>query len=169
MLNRPLSTAVLTVLFSLGIGHAQIPELNPSAEGEETATSLRLMFGLKRFTPRRWDGNVKVTPGRVLRVRGVHFEGRDEIKGPDAWWLTTRVTRYADSTTPRGYDPVHTAPFQMIPNGVVAAMEGTGSANVSVNTESGDFSFRLDELALGQPKILLATRQAPNESRRRSI
>ena len=153
MLNRPLSTAVLTVLFSLGIGHAQIPELNPSAEGEETATSLRLMFGLKRFTPRRWDGNVKVTPGRVLRVRGVHFEGRDEIKGPDAWWLTTRVTRYADSTTPRGYDPVHTAPFQMIPNGVVAAMEGTGSANVSVNTESGDFSFRLDELALGQPKI----------------
>ncbi len=153
VLNRSVSTVVFVLLFSLGAAHAQIPEVNPSAAEEETTTSLRLLFGLKRFTPRRWDGKISVTPGRVLRVGGVHFEGRDEIKGPDEWWLTTRVTRYADSTTPRGYDPVHTAPFQMIPNGVVAMMEGTGGANVSVSTESGDFSFRLDELGLGKPKI----------------
>ena len=153
VLNRSFSTVVFTVLFSLGAAHAQVPEVNPSAAEEETATSLRLLFGLKRFTPQRWDGKISITPGRVVRVGGVHFEGRDEIKGPDEWWLTTRVTRYADSTTPRGYDPVHTAPFQMIPNGVVAVMEGAGNANVSVSTESGGFSFRLDELVIGKPKI----------------
>ena len=153
MLSRPISTVVFALLFSLGAGRSQVPEVNPSAAEEETTTSLRLMFGLKKLTPLRWDGNVSVAPGRVLRVDGVHFEGRDEIKGRDQWWLTTRVTRYADSATPRGYDPVHTRSFQMIPNGVVAVIDPAGNANVSVNTESGDYSFRLDELALGEPKI----------------
>ena len=79
MLKQSVSTVALTVLFSLGIGSGQIPEVNPFAAEEETAASLRLMFGLKKLTPRRWDGKVSVAPGRVLRggsalrVNGMRF------------------------------------------------------------------------------------------------
>lgn len=122
---------------------------------QEGAASVRILFGLKRLTPKRWDGEIALDRGRVLRLNGVHFEGRDRIVGTNAWLLTTRVTRYADSTTPRGYDPVHTQSWEMIPNGVVATFDAPAGATATVRTESGSFSFRLDELNLGKPKLFL--------------
>ena len=128
---------------------AQSPQL-VDAPQTESPVSIRLMFGTDRYTPQRWDGSVSVTGGRVLRVSGVHFEGRDEIVGQNGWKLTNRVTRYADSTTQRGYDPVHTRPFAMIPNGVVATVEAAETSEVEVTTEQGEFSFSLSQLPFGQ-------------------
>lgn len=130
-------------------GLAQPPELVDTPQSE-SPVSIRLMFGADRHTPQRWDGSVAVTGGRVLHVSGVHFEGRDEIVGQSGWKLTNRVTRYADSTTQRGYDPVHTRPFAMIPNGVVATVEAAEASEVEVTTEQGAFSFSLRELPFGQ-------------------
>ncbi len=113
--------------------------------------SVRLMFGLKRLTPARWDGEIRLSTGRIERLSGVHFEGRDKVMGENRWLLTTRVTRYADSTTPRGYDPVHTRPFAMVPNGVVATLRAPDDALVTVETKRGRFSFHLGELRLGRP------------------
>ena len=130
-------------------GLAQSPQIGAAPE-VESPVSIRLLFGTDRHTPQRWDGAVAVTGGRVLRVSGVHFEGRDQIVGQDGWKLTNRVTRYADSTTQRGYDPVHTRPFAMIPNGVVATVEAEETSEVEVKTEQGSFSFSLRELPFGQ-------------------
>ncbi|MBI3693320.1 MAG: hypothetical protein HY238_00560 [Acidobacteria bacterium] len=91
----------------------------------------------------------------MIRLNGVHFEERDTILGPNRWLLTTRVTNYADSSMPRGYDPVHTRPYAMIPNGVVATIEAGPAAQAEIRTESGSFSFRLGELQLGRPKAFL--------------
>ena len=128
---------------------AQTPQIAESQQGE-SPVSIRLMFGTDRHTPQRWDGSVNVTGGRVLRVSGVHFEGRDEIVSTNGWKLTNRVTRYADSTTQRGYDPVHTRQFAMIPNGVVATIEASEASEVEVQTEQGSFSFLLSQLPFGQ-------------------
>ena len=128
---------------------AQTPQIVESQHGE-SPVSIRLMFGTDRHTPQRWDGSVNVTGGRVLRVSGVHFEGRDEIVSANVWKLTNRVTRYADSTTQRGYDPVHTRQFAMIPNGVVATIEAPEASEVEVQTEQGSFSFPLSQLPFGQ-------------------
>ncbi len=117
--------------------------------------AIRLMFGMDKLTPERWDGTIAVTPGRVLSLSGVHFEGRDRIVSPNEWLLTNRVTRYTDSTMPRGYDPVHTRPFAMIPNGVVATLEATEDARVDVETVMGSFSFSLSELPFGRSKTFL--------------
>ena len=131
-------------------GPAQVPVLTEAAPSAATV-SVRLMFGLDRFTPQRWDGSVSVSPGRVLRLGGVHFEGRDEIVGPNRWLLTNRVTRYADSTTQRGYDPVHTRQFAMIPNGIVASVEATDGSLIQVETKPGSFAFPLRDLEFGHP------------------
>ncbi len=117
----------------------------------ESAVTVRLMFGTDRYTPRRWDGSIHLSTGRVTGLGGVHFEGRDRITGNDSWLLTNRVTRYADSTTPRGYDPVHTRQFAMIPNGVVATLDAPETARVGVRTVQGEFSFEIQDLAFGRP------------------
>ena len=127
----------------------QSPQISSAPLGE-SPVSIRLLFGTDRHTPQRWDGSVAVTGGRVLRVSGVHFEGRDEIVGNGGWKLTNRVTRYADSTTQRGYDPVHTRQFAMIPNGVVATLEAAETAVVEVKTVQGSFSFPLSKLPFGR-------------------
>ncbi len=153
---RPQIVARFALAASLfaSFGLAQDPGLR-SDEPTASAVSVRLMFGTDRYTPRRWDGELNVSAGRVVRLSGVHFEGRDRIVGPNAWLLTNRVTRYADSTTPRGYDPVHTRQFAMIPNGVVATLEAPETAVVGVSTEQGSFSFELRNLAFGQPLTFL--------------
>ena len=109
------------------------------------------MFGLDRFTPQRWDGSIRVTSGSVLGLSGVHFEGRDRISDGNRWLLSNRVTRYADSTTQRGFDPVNTRQFAMIPNGVAGTLQAPENAVVEVTTEQGSFSFPLRELDFGRP------------------
>ena len=152
--NLRISGALLLALASMP---AQTPEIAEERRNGTTA-SVRLLFGLDRFTPQRWDGAVAVSPGRVERLGGVHFEGRDRIVGRNRWLVSNRVTRYADSTTQRGYDPVHTRQFAMIPNGVAATLDAAEGAVVEIETEQGGFSFPLRDLAFGQPLRFLAER-----------
>lgn len=132
----------------------QAPSLGPELDAD-SVVSLRLMFGLDRFTPQRWDGGITVGAGRVVRMSGVHFEGRDEVVGRDRWRLTNRVTRYADSTTQRGYDPVHTRQYAMIPNGVAATLEAAETSPIEVATEQGSFSFALRGVDFGRERKFL--------------
>ena len=132
----------------------QVPQLAPAGYAPPSI-AVRLMFGMDKLTPQRWDGSINVTPGRTLSLGGVHFEGRDRIVPPNAWLLTNRVTRYADSTTPRGYDPVHTRPFAMIPNGVAAMLDAPEDAAVEVETAMGSFSFTPAEIPFGRSKSFL--------------
>ena len=150
---RPFSLLLLLPLATPGAA-AQVPQL-ASAGAAAAPVTLRLMFGMDKLTPERWDGSIDVTPGRALSLSGVHFEGRDRIVPPNAWLLTNRVTRYADSTMPRGYDPVHTRPFAMIPNGVVAALDAPEDAAVKVETVMGSFSFTPAEIPFGRAKSFL--------------
>ena len=138
-------------------GHAEVPALAGDL-GIDSPISVRLMFGLDRFTPERWDGDLTVSAGRVVRMSGVHFEGRDRIVNGSRWLLTNRVTRYADSTTQRGFDPVHTRQFAMIPNGVAATLDATERSVLEAKTEQGSFSFALPDLAFGRPLAFLGGR-----------
>lgn len=150
-------TALLAAAVSLAVSVgalAQVPSLSQPMDSA-SAVSLRLMFGLDRLTPRRWDGGVTLGTGRVARMSGVHFEGRDRILEGSRWRLTNRVTRYADSTTQRGYDPVHTRQFAMIPNGVAATLEAPETSTIEVETEQGSFSFALQDVNFGRERRFL--------------
>ena len=147
---RSLPFLATVLLLSLSVAPAQVPQLAESPDGT-TLVSLRVMFGLDRFTPRRWDGSMRVEAGRVLDLGGVHFEGRDRIAEGNQWLLTNRVTRYADSTTQRGFDPVHTRQFAMIPNGIAGLLDAGPASTVRIATKQGSFSFPLRELRFGRP------------------
>ena len=143
-----------TIVLAVVAGSAQTPQLARPLR-TDSPVSIRLLFGLDRFTPQRWDGSLEVGSGQVLRLSGVHFEGRDRIVNGNDWLLSNRVTRYADSTTQRGYDPVHTRQFAMIPNGVAGTLDAKETSEVKVTTEQGSFGFPLRELEFGRPLTFL--------------
>lgn len=122
---------------------------------EEANAVLRIMFGVGRHHPKTWDGEITLDRGTVRRLRGVFFEHQDAILGDSRWKLTSRATNYMDSTSPRGYDPVHTKPWELIPNGIVAVLDAPANARVSVKTASGNFAFSLDRVSMGKPSEFL--------------
>jgi hypothetical protein len=130
---------------------AQIAPTPVADAHQEDAVTLRIMFGVQRIHPKTWDGEIALNRGSVLRLAGVFFEHHDEIVGNNRWKCTSRATNYMDSTSPRGYDPVHTKPWELIPNGIVAVLQAPAEARVELKTASGNFAFTLDQVALGRP------------------
>src|ERR1700675_3560909 len=126
----------------------------PFAVGDaklENAVALRVMFGVQRIQPKTWDGEMTVDRGKILRLTGIYFEHEDAIVGVSEWKCTSRATVYMDSRSTRGYDPVHTKPWELIPNGIVATVQAPPDARVEVKTASGNFSFAINQLSLGTP------------------
>src|SRR5947207_2066306 len=121
---------------------------------QENAVALRVLFGLQRIHPKTWDGEMTLDRGAILRIKGVYFEREDAILG-SRWKFTSRATAYMDSLSTRGYDPVHTKPWELIPNGIVATVQAPADALVQVKTVAGDFSFTLNQLSLGAPLTFL--------------
>src|SRR5260370_25674164 len=122
---------------------------------QEDGVALRVMFGVQRIHPKTWDGEMTLDRGKILRIKGVYFEHDDAIRGSSAWKLTSRATVYMDSRSTRGYDPVHTKPWELIPNGIVATIQSPADARVEVKTASGDFAFRINQLSLGAKMAFL--------------
>ena len=147
--------AAMAATLPLMVREARSGPVPPADTGAERTVSVRILFGVQRIRPKTWDGSIRLDRGSVLRLTGVYFEPHDAILGLNAWRCTSRATVYMDSTSPRGYDPVHTKPWELIPNGIVATLDAPPDAAVSIQTASGDFSFRLDQLSLGRPIPLL--------------
>ncbi|MGH7248458.1 MAG: hypothetical protein ACREH9_10170, partial [Pseudomonadota bacterium] len=118
---------------------------------QESAVALRILFGVERWGPETCDGEMTLDRGTILRLTGVYFEHDDAILGTNRWKCTSRPTTYADSRTARGYDPVHTKDWTLIPNGIVATVEAPPDARVQVRTTAGNFSFSLNEVTLAKP------------------
>ncbi len=116
----------------------------------EQAVTIRVMFGVQRHHPKTWDGEIQVARGTVQQLSGVYFELKDAILGPNSWKCTSRATNYMNSMSPRGYDPVHTRPYELMPNGIVAVLQAPADAKVDVTTASGNFSFTLSQAMFGK-------------------
>ncbi len=139
----------------LFLKNARSGPVPPADTHAEQAVNLRIMFGVQRIHPKTWDGSMQLDRGTIVRLSGVYFEHDDAILANNSWKMTSRATVYMDSTSPRGYDPVHTKPWELIPNGIVATVEAPTDAKITVRTASGNFDFRLDQASLGKPLSLL--------------
>jgi hypothetical protein len=150
-----LGTALALLILPSYLRTAQTAPVPLGDTKQEDAVTLRVMFGVQRIQPKTWDGEMTVDRGKILRLKGVHFEHVDTLTGASAWKLTSRATVYMDSRSTRGYDPVHTKPWELIPNGVVATVQAPSDARVDVKTASGNFSFTINQLSLGHPMAFL--------------
>ncbi len=134
---------------------AQTSPLPIADAKEEDAIAMRILFGVQKIRPKTWDGGMTLDRGSILRLKGVYFEHEDALLDGNRWKLTSRATAYMDSRSKRGYDPVHTKPWELIPNGVVATVQAPAGAKVEVKTASGNFAFPIDQLKLGHPLVFL--------------
>ncbi len=106
---------------------------------------VKLEFGHGARTSRRWTGDATVSPGTVLGAWGWHFDRPDRIVGSSGWDLQARLYRPPDA--PYRLPGSLPGDTPVLPNGVYLSLEAPATATLSVRSNIGDFSFRLDELA----------------------
>ena len=51
---------------------------------------VRIRFGLTDKAPKKWDGTLSVTSGKIERLDGWRFEGPDQLEGTTGWKASTR-------------------------------------------------------------------------------
>lgn len=110
----------------------------------EATKVVKLEFGLKSVKPLRWTGNAAVSTGEILSAWGWHFNRPDRIVGASGWDLEARnfnppgaAYRLRDEL-PQG--------IEILPNGVYLSVAAPPGAVLSVETNRGDFEFRLADL-----------------------
>src|SRR5689334_19493618 len=111
-----LAAAIALLVVPTYLRTAQTTSVPVPDAKQEDAVALRIMFGVQRIQPKTWDGELNVDRGKILRLKGIYFEHADAIVGTSGWKCTSRATVYMDSRSTRGYDPVHTKPWELIPN-----------------------------------------------------
>ncbi len=131
------------------------PALDPSV------TSVRILLGVGDEAPRPWNGRVKVDRGEVVGVEGWRFRKGDLATGRDSWEASSHTIRTAAAKKAAGAaaqkkatGPTSTGPI-VTPNGVVVSLRAPDDATLEVETERGNFSVRLADLARGDVRPYL--------------
>ncbi len=118
------------------------PSQEAAAAGfDERATALLVRFGLKDQQPTRWDGQLALSQGEVLRIEGWRFAGQgpnqDQVVGTNGWKARTRPA------APRGGRPPAERPQD---NGVIVTLKAPETAEVRVAADPGEFTFKLADV-----------------------
>ena len=71
---------LLLALRSKGAGVQAGPQPDMRA-----AKSVTLVFGARDTAPRKWDGSVRISAGRIVRVSGYHFGDDCHLVGENGW------------------------------------------------------------------------------------
>lgn len=115
--------------------------------GANAATGVRVLLGTGDKTSTRWDGSVTATGAQVQLVEPWRFEQGDAITG-SSWRMQTHEIRLFGG---RGGARV----LPIVANGVLLTLSDAPDAEVSVQTQQGNFSFRLRDLPYGKSLRLL--------------
>ena len=129
-------------VFGLAVSSSETP-LSVLDHSSATAV-VKLEFGLKHAQPRRWRGSVSVSSGEVLSAWGWNFSHPDRIEGQSGWDFQARLFSPPEALY-RPREELHKG-VQILPNGVYLSVKAPETAELSVKTNHGDFSFRLSEL-----------------------
>lgn len=111
----------------------------------EAQSVVKLEFGLRATEPMRWTGRAEVSQGSILSTWGWHFIRPDRVVGTNGWDFEARGFSPPDGAYRLG----HQLPqgITILPNGVYMSVDAPESAELSVETNRGDFSFSLADLS----------------------
>jgi hypothetical protein len=146
-----LATCIIMTIAQRPSGKEWVRRAAQPAEGN---FALLISFGHKDQEPHTFDGQLKVSTGRLLQIRGWRFQQQDKILSENAWQFSTRAGPFNVLTEPL---PEPGAPPQrrLIPNGVVVTLDAPSSAKVDVSTQAGSFSFTLSQVQFDKPLTVL--------------
>jgi hypothetical protein len=129
------------------------PVLDPSV------TAVRITLGIGDATPGRWNGSVKVDKGEILGVEGWRFRKGDMATGRDSWEARTHTIRKATAKKANAAAQKATGPSSfgptLTPNGVIVSLRSPDDATLAVETDRGNFSVKLADLARGDVRPYL--------------
>jgi hypothetical protein len=156
---RSLAT-VVTLVGLLGVS-AVVAQRNGEGDkgGSRTPldpsiTAVRILLGVGDTTSERWNGRVKIDRGEVVGVEGWRFRKGDLTTGRDSWEAASHTIRKAVAKKANAPPQKSTGPTSIgptiTPNGVVISLKAPDDATLDVETERGNFSVKLADLARGQ-------------------
>ena len=127
-----------------------------SRPADPPVASFRVILGINDKAPTDWSGQVAVTGGEAVALRGWRFEAKDAVDGATKWKCQTR-----DFIVPGDHYPLDPAngrpkppPQEPWPNGVVLTVRGAGPT-VTLTLPPGEVKFTADDVPLGRPKTYL--------------
>ena len=140
------------LLSALAIWGRQRPSLAQQQPPQRTVAlpqdvqSVRLLFGIRDDDARAWDGSLRVSGGRLTRLRGWRLQGRGRAQR-GGWTAKSRPRpgRRNGRRIRRSRGPV----------GVIAEVRGGPETRISVETQQGSFDFALSDLKATAPTTFL--------------
>lgn len=146
-------SGLLVIGWAWGQGGADAGAAGAGAEDgavrKPDAVSLRIQLGLKDQEESRWDGSLRVAPGRVARLE-IWRKGKADVLEGTTWKLGTRS---APRFKARAKKPTPDLP---VANGVLVTLDDvTAESIVTVATKQGEFSFQLADVPFGQRLLSL--------------
>lgn len=146
-LIAPIVGAAALSLLAAALLTRTAPPVSAQQREKVQPFTVLLTFGLKDAAPTAWEGGAEATGAQVDQIEGWHFlPAEDRITGPASWRLRTDLPVTG---------PNQPAPRAASPNGVVLLGTAGEAGRLDVTTNHGRFSFRLADLKLGQPVLVL--------------
>jgi len=147
-----ISFATILVVRSQQAGATQaVQEKRPSIPMKPDGVTVQLTFGLKDSQPTDWEGELKLTPGKVERLDARLLNG-DRLEG-STWKLRSRRQGQG-------------ANAQIQPATLFVTFDAPLGAKVEVTAKQRQFSFTLGELTSGKRMLFLdesvAAEQVPS-------
>lgn len=133
---------------------------------------VRVRFGLTDSEAKVWNGTVSAVPGKVALISGWRFEQSDRANGTTGWTASTRGAadfrsnaqkakakaaqqkagkgKKAGGAAAKARAKAGAGGMAMADNGVLLTLVDVNENSVvTVNTEQGDFTFKLSEIPYG--------------------
>src|SRR5207248_4423608 len=120
---------------------------------EPTRHTFRIVLGLNDQKPADWSGQLSVSGGEVVLLRGWRFEEKDAVNDKTGWTCKTHehvAGRWRYPTAPARGKP-NAPPERPWPNGVFFTVRGNSPA-VTVKLPRGEVQFAAAELLLAEPR-----------------
>ena len=115
---------------------------------DDDRVTLRIRFGMKDQEPTDWSGKIVTTTGTVESIRGWRWAAADAANG-NGWKVRTRRKPIQGSADRKRVEAGIKLP--MMDNGVIVTLRGVDeSESLKLQTEAGEFSFRLDQVPFGK-------------------
>ncbi|HEY2931878.1 MAG TPA: hypothetical protein VGK99_09030 [Acidobacteriota bacterium] len=113
--------------------------------------SFLVRFGLRDNGESTWDGKVESTDRRIVSLRGWQFEEADTIDMASLSWRCK--TRLAVFNSPGMFNAP--PPLNLVPKGVIIAVESNARAPIRISTARGYFEFTPSDIQPGSSRTLL--------------
>jgi len=129
---------------------AQNQTQRPTAAAPAPRMAMRITFGERQERETDYSGSLTLNEGRVTEIIPWRFFGEDRLDGANGWKLfLRRGNMESQPDQPRSLSSAG-ANQNIVPKGVWAVLDAPATATVTIQTERGDYMFRLDALRDGR-------------------